>query len=168
MPARAAFQRAFADRTPPDLLVSHEPWAVEGLDAGVLVNGHMHSADLEGNRVQVGTFTGGGPFSHFLADAGGEELVGQPSSFDVLTFGTDCRLSSLTRYRFHDIIEGRPAYDDVSIINGNRVDTRPADPNRTCEPATAGEPVEPEVTTVPAASVGRPTRPRAARRDRAG
>ena len=69
----------------------------------------------------------------------GEELVGQPSSFDVLTFGTDCRLSSLTRYRFRDVIEGRPAYDDVSIINGNRIDTRAADPERTCEkPADTG------------------------------
>ena len=145
-PATAAFQRAFADRTPPDVVASHEPWALEGISGGVLLNGHMHSTDLEGNRIQVGTFTGGGPFTHFLADEGGEELVGQPSSFDVLTFGTDCRLSSLTRYRFHDIIEGTPAYDDVSIINGNRVDNRPTDPDRTCEP---GGP--PTVTSVPAA-----------------
>lgn len=133
-PAREAFRRAFADRAPADILVSHEPWAVQDLDAGVRLNGHMHSTDLEGNRVQVGTFTGGGPLTHFLADEGGEELVGQPSSFDVLTFGTDCRLSSLTRYRFHDVIEGRPAYDDVTIVNGDRVDTRPDDPGRTCEP----------------------------------
>ena len=79
-------------------MASHEPWAVQGLAGGVLVNGHMHSSDLEGNRVQVGTFTGGGPFTHFLADTDGEELVGQPSAFDVLTFGTDCRLATLTRY----------------------------------------------------------------------
>ena len=117
---------------------------------GVLLNGHMHSTDLEGNRIQVGTFTGGGPFSHFLTAGDGEELVGQPSSFDVLTFGTDCRLSSLTRYRFRDVIEGRPAYDDVSIINGNRIDTREADPRRTCEkPADTG--VEPSIEDVPSA-----------------
>ena len=96
------------------------------------MNGHMHSVDLEGNRVQAGTFTGGGPFTHFLADSGGEELIGQPSAFDVLTFGTDCRLASLTRYRFRDVIEGRPAYDDVSLVNGRRVDGREADPARTC------------------------------------
>ncbi len=131
---------------PPDVVASHEPWAVEDLDGGVLLNGHMHSTDLEGNRIQVGTFTGGGPFTHFLADEAGEELVGQPSSFDVLTFGTDCRLSSLTRYRFRDVIEGRPAYDDVSIINGNRIDTRAPDPARTCAPDDAA----PTVTVVPA------------------
>ena len=79
-------------------MASHEPWAAQGLSRGMLVNGHMHSSDLEGNRVQVGTFTGGGPFTHFLADTDGEELVGQPSAFDVLTFGTDCRLATLTRY----------------------------------------------------------------------
>ena len=101
---------------------------MQGLAGGVLVNGHMHSVDLEGNRVQAGTFTGGGPLSHFLADTGGEELVGQPSAFDVLTFGTDCRLATLTRYRFRDVIEGRPAYDDVSLVNGRRVDGRDADP----------------------------------------
>ena len=146
LPAREAFQAAFADRTPPDVVMSHEPWAVNGLDGGVLLNGHMHSTDLEGNRIQVGTFTGGGPFTHFLDGEGGAELQGQPSSFDVLTFGTDCRLSSLTRYRFRDVIEGRPAYDDVSIVNGNRIDTRPPEPDRTCEPG--GTPV---VDTVPAA-----------------
>lgn len=105
---------------------------MEGLDGGVLANGHMHSADLEGNRVQAGSFTGGGPVTHFLADTGGEELIGQPSAFDVLTFGTDCRLASVTRYQFRDLIEGRPAYDGVSLVNGRRVDGRKADPTRTC------------------------------------
>jgi len=131
-PARAAFTAAFAGRPPHDLVVGHEPWALDGLAGGVLVNGHMHSVDLEGNRVQAGTFTGGGPFTHFLADTGGEELVGQPSAFDVLTFGTDCRLATLTRYRFRDVIEGRPAYDDVSLVNGRRIDGREPDPTRTC------------------------------------
>jgi hypothetical protein len=152
VPARKAFAAAFAGRPAPDLVVGHEPWAVQGLDAegleaGVLVNGHMHSIDLEGNRVQAGTFTGGGPFSHFLAGGPGEELVGQPSAFDVLTFGTDCRLASLTRYRFRDVIEGRPAYDDVSLVNGRRVDRREPDPDRTC---VADEPVT--TTAVPAAT----------------
>jgi predicted phosphodiesterase len=146
-PARAAFSAAYAGRPAPDLVVAHEPWAVEGLAGGVLVNGHMHSVDLEGNRVQAGTFTGGGPFTHFLADTGGEELVGQPSAFDVLTFGTDCRLATLTRYRFRDVIEGRPAYDDVSLVNGRRVDGREADPARTCS-------VDNPLTTVPVPRAG--------------
>jgi predicted phosphodiesterase/hypothetical membrane protein len=153
-PARDAFVAAYAGRPAPDLVVGHEPWAVEGVDAGVLVNGHMHSTDLEGNRIQVGTFTGGGPLSHFLVNEGGEELVGQPSAFDVLTFGTDCRLASLTRYRFRDVIEGRPAYDGVSLVNGQRVDGREPDPARTC---SAGAPLTtvtvPAATTVPAAAV---------------
>ncbi|MBD3783858.1 MAG: DUF998 domain-containing protein [Micrococcales bacterium] len=151
LPARDAFEKAFEGRTPPDVVVSHEPWAVSGLAGGILLNGHMHSTDLEGNRIQVGTFTGGGPFSHFLSAGDGEELVGQPSSFDVLTFGTDCRLSSLTRYRFRDVIEGRPAYDDVSIINGSRIDTRAADPKRTCE-KPADTRVEPSIEDVPSSS----------------
>ena len=136
VPAREAFVRAFTGRPAADLVVSHEPWAVQDLAGGVLVNGHMHSVDLEGNRVQAGTFTGGGPLSHFLADTGGEELVGQPSAFDVLTFGTDCRLASLTRFRFRDVIEGRPAYDDVRLVNGRRVDGREADPARSCSADT--------------------------------
>jgi len=95
----------------------------------------MHSRDLEGNRIQTGTFTGGGPFNHFVEDGPGEELVGQPSSFDILTFGTDCRLSSLTRYQIQDIVEGRPTFDDVSFLNGARIDTREANPDgRTCSP----------------------------------
>ncbi len=156
-PARAAFTSAFAGRPAPDLLVSHEPWAVQGLDGGVLVNGHMHSIDQEGNRVQAGTFTGGGPLGHFLAGTGGEELVGQPSAFDVLTFGTDCRLATLTRYRFRDVIEGRPAYDGVSLVNGRRVDGRAADPARTCSPETPlattqvlGRPAAAAAATAPA------------------
>lgn len=137
VPAREAFQAAFAGRPVPDVVVSHEPWALDGIEAGIRLNGHMHSADIEGNRIQVGTFTGGGPFTHFVAaegDAEGAELDGQPSGFAVLTFGVDCRLSSMTRYRFEDVIEGRPNYDDVSIVNGSRIDTRPVDPERTCSP----------------------------------
>ena len=61
VPARDAFVAAYAGRPAADLVVGHEPWAVQGIDAGVLANGHMHSVDLEGNRVQAGTFTGGGP-----------------------------------------------------------------------------------------------------------
>lgn len=146
-PAKRSFEAAFAGRDAPDVIVSHEPWAVQGLNAGVLLNGHMHSPDLEGNRIQTGTFTGGGPFSHFVDTAPGEELVGQPFTFDVLTFGRDCRLSSLTRYRFREILEGRPAYDDVSLLNGRRIDQREPSPGRTCTP---GAPLQ--TTTVPAAN----------------
>jgi len=135
VPAREAFVAAFADRAAPDIVASHEPWALDGVEAGILLNGHMHSRDLEGNRIQTGTFTGGGPFNHFVEDGPGEELVGQPSSFDILTFGTDCRLSSLTRYQIQDIVEGRPTFDDVSFLNGARIDTREANPDgRTCSP----------------------------------
>ncbi|MGL5866071.1 MAG: DUF998 domain-containing protein, partial [Dermatophilaceae bacterium] len=123
-PARDTFAASFTGRPAPDLLLAHEPWALDGLDGGVLVNGHMHAPDLDGNRVQVGTFTGGGPFSYFLNGEGGEELVGQPSAFDILAFGTDCRLASLTRFQFRDVVEGRPAYDNVSLVNGRRVDSR--------------------------------------------
>jgi predicted phosphodiesterase/hypothetical membrane protein len=152
VPARESFVAAFAERAAADVVVSHEPWAVQGIEGGVLVNGHMHSADLEGNRVQVGTFTGGGPVTHFVEEAPGEELVGQPSAFDVLTFGTDCRLATLTRYRFSDVIEGRPSYDGVQLVNGRRIDRRELDPERVCsrdDPLTT--------TTVP-----RPAAPAAA------
>ena len=112
--------------------------------AGIRVNGHFHAAQLEGSRIGVGTFTGGGPFSHFIAegstDAGADdddvgELTGQPSAFDIATFGTDCRLASLTRYQFRNVIEGRPAYDDVTLINGSRIEERApaaASPGRGC------------------------------------
>jgi predicted phosphodiesterase len=133
-PAAARFNAALADEPVPDVVVSHEPAAAEDVEqAGIRVNGHLHASQLEGSRIGVGTFTGGGPFSPFIAgddnndpndatggDAG--ELTGQPSAFDVATFGTDCRLASLTRYQFRNVIEGRPAYDDVTLINGSRIE----------------------------------------------
>lgn len=132
-PAKRAFVAAFEDEQPLDLLVAHEPWAVQDVPrADVAVNGHMHTPDLEGNRIQAGTFTGGGPLTHFVGSEDGEELIGQPSAFDVLSFGEDCRLTSITRYRYRNVIEGRPAYDDVSLVNGSRIDTV-ADDERTCE-----------------------------------
>lgn len=138
-PAKRAFISAFEEEPALDLLVSHEPWAVQDVPrADVAVNGHMHTPDLEGNRIQAGTFTGGGPLTHFVGGEDGEELVGQPSAFDVLTFGETCRLASVTRYRYRNVIEGRPAYDDVSLLNGSRIDTV-TDPERTC---TAPEPGE--------------------------
>jgi predicted phosphodiesterase len=125
-PAAAAFTRAMADLPTPDVVVSHEPGAVSAIDrAGIKVHGHLHTPQLDGSTVGVGTFTGGGPFSHFLEGAKGEELAGQPSSFDVATFGQDCRLASLTRYQFRNVVEGRPAYDDVTLINGSRIEGEP-------------------------------------------
>lgn len=135
-PAAARFNAAMADLAAPDIVVSHEPSAAKDVArAGIRVNGHLHATQLEGSRIGVGTFTGGGPFSHFIAsedtgaagngdkgDAG--ELTGQPSAFDIATFGTDCRLASLTRYQFRNVIEGRPAYDDVTLINGSRIEDR--------------------------------------------
>ena len=54
----------------PDVVVSHEPGAVQKVAAaGILVNGHLHTDQLEGNRIAVGTFTGGGTVSHFVQDA---------------------------------------------------------------------------------------------------
>lgn len=127
-PAREAFIAAFDGRDPVDVLVSHEPWAVRDVpDVGIALHGHMHSQDLEGNRIQAGTFTGGGPFAHFDEQLPGEELTGQPFAFDVLAFDTDCRLSTLTRYRYENLIRGRPAYDDIALVNGSRIDTRPVD-----------------------------------------
>jgi len=135
--ARQQFLDAFGERPPLDVVVSHEPWAVAELpDVGVALNGHMHTPDLQGNRVQAGTFTGGGPFSHFRQQQPGEELTGQPYAFDVLTFGTDCRLSTLTRFQYRNIVRGRPAYDDITLVNGSRVDTRPLEEGaRQCHPA---------------------------------
>ena len=95
-PARAAFLASFADRPPLDVVASHEPEPSAACPGRVLVNGHMHTPALDGNRIQAGTFSGGGPFSHYLQRAPGEELTGQPSAFDILDFGTDCRLVSLT------------------------------------------------------------------------
>lgn len=136
-PAREQFLAAFEDRRALDVVVSHEPWAVSDLDGvGVALNGHMHSPDLQGNRVQAGSFTGGGPFTHFRETQPGEELSGQPFAFDVLTFGTDCRLSTVMRYQYQNIVRGRPAYDDISLVNGSRVDTREVDDSRTCRTPT--------------------------------
>ncbi|WP_143056207.1 metallophosphoesterase family protein [Pedococcus cremeus] len=126
VPARDAFKAAFADRPQPDLVVSHEPGAVKDIErADLLAHGHMHSNSLDGNIIGVGTFTGGGPFSHFLEGTDSEELTGQPSAFDIAVFGQDCQLTSLTRYQFRNVIEGRPAYDDVTLVNGSRIE-RPA------------------------------------------
>jgi hypothetical protein len=148
VPAREAFEAAFAERAAPDLVVAHEPGALLDLErADVRAHGHLHSNRLDGNLIGVGTFTGGGPFSHFLEGSEGEELTGQPSAFDIATFGRDCELTSLTRYQFRNVIEGRPAYDDVTLVNGSRIEKPPAanrpedegalEPDRTCS-ALAG------------------------------
>lgn len=119
---------------PPDIVVSHEPAAVEGIDGDsrLLVNGHVHTPGRNGRRVSVGTFTGGGVFGkRVAADAeSGTEKVTSTYSFDVAQFGTSCGLISLTRYAFKDIVEGRPAYQDLSIINGRSIVDPPQ--GRTC------------------------------------
>jgi predicted MPP superfamily phosphohydrolase len=121
-PAADRYNAATADQPEPDIVVTHEPYAAEQVDrARLLVNGHMHTPAIEGNRIQVGTFTGGGVVSHY-AEGTGQELDGQPYAFDVAQFGTSCELSSLTRYSFRNLLEGRPAYDSVQVISGARID----------------------------------------------
>src|SRR6478736_4333418 len=128
-PAAVRYNAAMADQPEADLVVTHEPYAVEQVDRGrLLVNGHMHTPAIEGNRIQVGTFTGGGVVSHY-SEGPGQELDGQPYSFDIAQFGTSCELTSLTRYSFRNLLEGRPAYDSVQVISGARIDPyRPAAP----------------------------------------
>jgi hypothetical protein len=91
----------------------------------------MHKDELDGNRVGVGTFTGGGTVAHLVFDqqSPGEkadqtgELEGQPYAFDIAVFSEGCDLTSLTRYTYRNLIEGRPAYDNVSVINGKTIAT---------------------------------------------
>ena len=132
-PAAEAFNQAYADLPPPDIAVTHEPGAVKLVrSATLLVNGHMHKEELDGNRVGVGTFTGGGTVAHLVFDqqSPGEkadqtgELEGQPYAFDIAVFSEGCDLTSLTRYTYRNLIEGRPAYDNVSVINGKTIATR--------------------------------------------
>ncbi|NUR79745.1 MAG: metallophosphoesterase [Terrabacter sp.] len=121
-PAADRYNAAVAEGPEPDLVVTHEPYAAEQVERGrILVNGHMHTPALEGNRIQVGTFTGGGVVSHY-SEGPGEELNGQPYSFDIAQFGTSCELTSLTRYSFRNLLEGRPAYDSVQVVSGARID----------------------------------------------
>jgi len=134
-PAADAFNRAYADRPRPDIVVSHEPGAVKLVkSATLLVNGHLHKDELEGNRIGVGTFTGGGTVAHFLVGNGGDqagELEGQPYAFDIAVFSQSCDLASLTRYTYRNLIQGQPAYDNVSVINGKTIATREPG-TRTC------------------------------------
>jgi predicted phosphodiesterase len=154
-PAADAFNRAYASRPRPDIVVTHEPVAANMVNsATLLINGHLHKDELEGNRIGVGTFTGGGTVSHFLLDKqsptanksqsesqggsgsenGGDqsgELPGQPYAFDIAAYGEACDLTSLTRYTFRNLIQGRPVYDDVSVINGKTIAT-PEPGTRTC------------------------------------
>jgi predicted phosphodiesterase len=134
-PAADAFNRAFAGRARPDIVVTHEPDAARMVaSATLLINGHLHKDELEGNRIGVGTFTGGGTMSHFLVENGGDqpaELAGQPYAFDVAVFSQSCDLASLTRYTYSNLIQGQPIYDNVSVINGKTIATREPG-KRTC------------------------------------
>ena len=125
-PAADAFNRAFAGRPRPDIVITHEPVAAKMVtSATLLVNSHLHKDELEGNRIGVGTFTGGGTMSHFLVENGDEpgELACQPYAFDIAVYGQSCDLTSLTRYNFRNLIQGWPVYDNVSLINGKTIAT---------------------------------------------
>ena len=166
-PAADGFNRAYADRPRPDIVVTHEPGAARMVESATLrVNGHMHKNEIEGNRVTVGTFTGGGVVSHFFdkegsdkrgenkqgvdkqgvdkqgpappvgvpagdsgdsGDSGGEPasgLTGQPYAFSIAVFSQTCDLASVTSYTYRNLIQGRPAFDDVRVVSGKTISTR--------------------------------------------
>ncbi len=153
-PAVAAFNRTMADQPEPDIVVAHEPYAAEYVDkARILINGHMHTAGLFGNRIQVGTFTGGGLFTHYTTSENKDnsELSGQPYAFDVMTFGTACNLTQLTRYSYRNLLEGRPAYDSIQVINGATIEPTVTPPPDTAQgeaaPAESARECGPQVPT---------------------
>ncbi|MGB6020695.1 MAG: metallophosphoesterase [Ornithinimicrobium sp.] len=144
------FEEATAGRPPSDIVASHQPYAVRRLEGGALtLNGHMHQADLDGQHVGVGTFSGGGLFNHFIFpddenDDTGGEIEGQPYAFDILSFAEDCSLESLARFSFRNLVSGRPQYDDVSLVNGSTIDPDPPQ-DRACGPdqSLSVTPIEP-------------------------
>lgn len=138
--ARERWVQALGEGTPPDLLLSHEAPAVHGAPGRLQVHGHGHTPGVDGSRVAVGTFTGGGTLSHFHLNPEDAELVGQPSSFDLLTFGADCQARTLTRYQYRSVIEGRPSMDRISVLNAARV-AEPAEEGRVC-----GQAAEPDAS----------------------
>lgn len=129
--ARDRWVEALGDAEPPDLTLGHEEPSLADAPGRLRVHGHGHVPGLEGNRLAAGTFTGGGTLSHFSVDPSGQELVGAPSSFDVLTFGPTCEGQTLTRYQYRAIIEGRPSMDSIAIINAREV-VDPVQEGRTC------------------------------------
>jgi predicted phosphodiesterase len=147
--AAARYRAAVGDRTPPDIVMSHQHYAVREVETGaVRISGHMHRSSLIGrNHINVGTFTGGGLVNHFhVPEPEGEdeeligELIGQPYAFDILSFRDDCAVQSLTRYSYRNLVSGRPQYENVSVINGSTLADEPApalDPEqeeRSCGP----------------------------------
>lgn len=144
-----AFREATEGLEPTDLVVTHQPYAAHRVPTrGITLNGHMHARALTREHVQMGSFTGGGLVNQFrippLTDSSREaaeedpdtagELTGHPYSFDILTVGTDCSLTSLTRYSYRNLVSGRPQYDDVSIINGQTLEASPPAEGRVCGP----------------------------------
>lgn len=100
-------------------MITHKPYGSYRFDpAGGTLNSHLHLPTLEGPHIGVGSFIGGGLFNHFLSpqekdqDPAGE-LPSQPNAFDM-AIGQDCRVLSLTRYSYRNLVSGRPRYDDVS------------------------------------------------------
>lgn len=144
----AAAYRDRVDGLPPtDVIVTHQPYAATRVDPrAVTVSGHMHAAGLDGENIQVGSFTGGGlvnqfrlpPLTEEAREAAEEdpdtagELQGGPQSFDILAFGEDCSLATLTRYSYRNLVSGRPQFDDVSLVNGRTIEASPPQEGRVC------------------------------------
>ena len=141
-----------------DIVLTHQPYAADRVSAeAVTINGHMHLPGLQGQHVQVGSFTGGGLVNQFrlppLTDEAQEaaeenpetagELQGHAYSFDILSFGEDCAVSSLTRYQYRNLVSGRPQFDDVSLISGRSIQpVPPADRSCSAEQGVTVEQVD--------------------------
>lgn len=161
-PAADAYNLAMTGQPESDIVLTHEPYAAELVDAGrLLIHGHIHTADRVDNRIQVGTFTGGGVVTHYT-EGEDAELTGQPYAFDIATFGSSCSLTQLTRYSYRNVLEGRPAYDTVQVVNGERIQASlPTAEAPAGSPDGADAPrrcsrIEPEATTPLPAGGARP------------
>ncbi len=145
----ARFRGVTEGLQPTDLVIAHQPYSARRVEAGAArLSGHMHSPLLERGHIQVSSFTGGGlvnqfrlpPLTEQARTADDEEpetageLQGHPYSFDVLRFAEDCSIMSITRYSYRNLASGRPQYDQITVIDGRRIQPDPPE-GRTCGPA---------------------------------
>lgn len=149
--AQADLAAAYRDRVdglpPTDIIVTHQPYAATRVQPrAVTVSGHLHAAGLDGEHIQVGSFTGGGlvnqfrlpPLTEQAREAAEEdpdtagEFQGGPQGFDILTFDEDCSVGTLTRYSYRNLVSGRPQFDDVSMVNGQTLEASPPQEGRVC------------------------------------
>lgn len=132
LPYTKQLSATFKDSPNIDLVVAHNPTAINQIDFGAMrASGHTHQSGFDGNHISIGTFGGGDPFRAQDTKDGKTTKVTRPRSFSIISYDADCQPEDLLTYTY--TMQKTPTLTSVETNSLRTNSQNQVQPERQCE-----------------------------------